>query len=824
MLCLAALVGAGTTLAAAATEQADDFLIVDCLLPAQIRQLGLNHTFLAPRQAIRTSANECAIRGGEFNRGDAGGPAGLKMWLPQAEQGDASAQTYVGEIFERGLAGQPDYAAAVVWYQRAAAQGNARAEIALGSLIEQGLGAPKDPIAAAKLFRRAAGLPEDMPGLEANDGRVKELSSKLAAVTAADSAKQLQLDQQSAQLRKLRQQLDQRQGAAQRERDKLAALQRELDASRKRADSGTAPAAQQQQQLQQTLTAREQELDRTRARVDQLNAKLAAADTQRSAADAAQIDQLRHDLDGARAAASAKQSEADTLRRELAQTQQANAARDATAQKQADALAARERDLADSQAQADKLRDRLAALEAQRQTQQTQQSTSDAELDKLRQDLDAARASVAAKQGEADTLRQHLQQTQQANDARDQIAKAQAQTLAAREHDLADSQAQADKLRDQLASLESASQAQQAKQSASDAALDKMRHDLDQARQSLAAQQNDADRLRAELKSAQENGAAREQGLESKVDQLQREIKDRQDRIAARDAEIAGLKQQMAGLETTRSVNPKADGAAGAAQPVGFSIADFGHYHALVIGIDNYQKLPPLHTPIADANEVARVLKQDYGFDVTLLLDANRYQILSRLNHLRQTLTDKDNLLIYYAGHGELDQVNQRGNWLPVDAEADNTTNWISNVQITDILNAMAARQILVVADSCYSGTLTRSVASTIERAQGESERLKWYKVMISKPSRVALTSGGLEPVADSGGGGHSAFAALFIKTLETNAGVLSAQEVYSHIEPAVATTGDNTHEVQVPEYAPIKMAGHEAGDFLFVRNNTANP
>ncbi len=101
---------------------------------------------------------------------------------------------------------------------------------------------------------------------------------------------------------------------------------------------------------------------------------------------------------------------------------------------------------------------------------------------------------------------------------------------------------------------------------------------------------------------------------------------------------------------------------------------------------------------------MSQVLHDDYGFDVVMLLDPDRYAILSALNKLRQSLTDKDNLLIYYAGHGVLDSVNQRGNWLPVDAEPDSTANWISNIQITDILNAMAARQILVVADSCYLG------------------------------------------------------------------------------------------------------------------------
>ena len=43
--------------------------------------------------------------------------------------------------------------------------------------------------------------------------------------------------------------------------------------------------------------------------------------------------------------------------------------------------------------------------------------------------------------------------------------------------------------------------------------------------------------------------------------------------------------------------------------------------------------------------------------------------MLNELNKMRDTLTEKDNLLIYYAGHGQLDRANGIANWLPVDAE-----------------------------------------------------------------------------------------------------------------------------------------------------------
>jgi hypothetical protein len=802
-LMCAVLCAGGLLLAGAKdADKADDFLIVDCLLPAQIRQLGLNMTFLAPRQAIRTSAHECALRGGEFSAGDAGGPAGLKMWLPAAEKGDPQAQTYVGEIFERGLAGQPDYAAAIVWYRRAVDQGFFKAAINLGSLLEQGLGAPRDPIAAAKLFRRAAGLPEDMPlGQGSSDKRVQELTSQLAAANATNAANQAKIDQQSKQLNQLQRRLDERQSGLKRDQDALVVLQNRLAAAQQKAPADN-PDAQKQGQV---LAARERELQASKDQVDQLRAKLDKV----QAADPAELDRMRKDLDGARSTVAAQQQEADRLKAALKATQEQDAARAAEQQaKLQGALATREHDLQASNDQVADLRGKL---------DKARLNVDATEYDRVAKNLDAARSTMAAQQQEADRLRAEMNKNTADAAARDQQQQqAQRQALAEREHALEASEDQVAQLRTRVAALEKAPP----KPTIDPAEVEKMRTDLDGARSQMIARQQETDRLKTELASTESGGAAREKALRENVAELQKEIKDRQAGIAAKDSEIERLKSQVAQLDTTRGTSTGEPVATAAPTGLPLPIEDFGHYHALVIGINNYQHMKPLKTPISDAKEIAQVLQDEYGYDVTTLLDANRYQILEALNHLRQKLTDKDNLLIYYAGHGELDQVNQRGNWLPIDAEIDSTANWISNIQITDILNAMGARQILVVADSCYSGTLTRSVTAVLTRAQSETERAQWYKIMISKPSRVALTSGGLEPVADSGSGGsHSMFADLLIKTLHGNSSVLSAQEVYARIQPSVSTKTAEAQRQQVPEYAPIKMAGHEAGDFMFVKH-----
>ena len=233
---------------------------------------------------------------------------------------------------------------------------------------------------------------------------------------------------------------------------------------------------------------------------------------------------------------------------------------------------------------------------------------------------------------------------------------------------------------------------------------------------------------------------------------------------------------------------------------------DFGRYYAVVVGIDNYPALPPLRTARNDAKAVAETLRTDYGYHVRLLLDATRAQILEALGEMRRTLTGRDNLLVYYAGHGWLDRAADQGYWLPVDATPGSEVNWISNDSVTGALKAIQAKHVLVVADSCYSGKLTRGLH--IARRTPD-----YFQRMAALRTRLVMSSGGLEPVADEGGGGHSVFAQAFLRALGENTGVLDGTGLFSRIRRPVMLDSDQT-----PEYADIRKAGHEGGDFLFVR------
>ena len=239
------------------------------------------------------------------------------------------------------------------------------------------------------------------------------------------------------------------------------------------------------------------------------------------------------------------------------------------------------------------------------------------------------------------------------------------------------------------------------------------------------------------------------------------------------------------------------------------SISDikFGNYYALVIGNNNYKNLPKLKTAVGDATAMAEVLEKNYGFRVKLMIDAGRLDIVDAFDELRETLTYKDNLLIYYAGHGWLDEDTGQGYWMPVDAKPNRRSRWVSNATLKDTLKSLSAKHVMVVADSCFSGTLIRGASIGIKSAD-------YWRKMADKQTRVAMTSGGLEPVADADGKSkHSPFASAFIKVLRDNDVVIDGTTLFNNIRRPVMLSAQQT-----PAYSDVRGAGHEGGDFLFVR------
>jgi hypothetical protein len=237
-----------------------------------------------------------------------------------------------------------------------------------------------------------------------------------------------------------------------------------------------------------------------------------------------------------------------------------------------------------------------------------------------------------------------------------------------------------------------------------------------------------------------------------------------------------------------------------------------GQYYAMIVGNNDYRHLPKLETAVKDATEVNKLLKDSYGFETELLLNATRGDMLGTLSRLRSKMLPEDNLLVYYAGHGVFEEVSQEAYWLPVDAKENDVANWIISNDITSEMKRNPARHVLIVADSCYSGTLTRAADVNLSSRGG---REYFLKKMFKQPSRTLMASGGNEPVVDTGSDGHSIFAYTFLRALkEIDEAVFTAEELfYKFVKQSVAGQAEQT-----PVYSILRNSGHDGGDFIFIK------
>lgn len=287
-------------------------------------------------------------------------------------------------------------------------------------------------------------------------------------------------------------------------------------------------------------------------------------------------------------------------------------------------------------------------------------------------------------------------------------------------------------------------------------------------------------------------------------------------KIATLETGIKGLQDELAKVRAEKETASRTAQIAGESyRPPKQLIKKLGRYYALIIGNNKYANLSDLVTAENDAKRANEILTNKYGFKTRMLFNANRYEILSALNEFTEKLTEKDNFLLYYAGHGELDVINLRGYWLPVDAEKHNSANWIPDFAITDILNVMSAKHVMVIADSCYAGIMTYDSITGLQTGFSDEVRNYWLEKLAQKRSRTVFTSGGTQPVLDAGGGKNSVFAKFLFDFLESNSEFIDGRRLYKEITPRVSYTSQALNLDQEPQYAAFK--GHEGSDFFFV-------
>jgi len=230
------------------------------------------------------------------------------------------------------------------------------------------------------------------------------------------------------------------------------------------------------------------------------------------------------------------------------------------------------------------------------------------------------------------------------------------------------------------------------------------------------------------------------------------------------------------------------------------------NYYALIIGNNNYTdpNLADLDQPISDAGNLYKVLTGKYTFDldnVVFLKDATRKDIIVELDKFSNQLTENDNFLIFYAGHGYWDEKKEQGYWFPVDAEKDVTADWLRNSTIQGYIESIKAKHTLLIADACFGGGIFKSRAAFPDASKSINNLYRY-------DSRKAMTSGMLNEVPDK-----SVFMENLVARLNNNnEKYLPSMNLFMQFRENVMNNSYNA-----PQYGTIHNTGDQGGDFIFI-------
>jgi len=232
-------------------------------------------------------------------------------------------------------------------------------------------------------------------------------------------------------------------------------------------------------------------------------------------------------------------------------------------------------------------------------------------------------------------------------------------------------------------------------------------------------------------------------------------------------------------------------------------VSDSATNYLLVIGIDQYSNWPELNNAVSDAKKVGSILVGKYTFEpqnATFLFneEATKEGIDSVLKSYIEKVTPVDNLLIYYAGHGDYDDLLNEGYWVPVNARTNKESDYYSNSRLLKIVKNINSQHTLLIVDACFSGALFA------ERSRGFVENVEKYK------SRWGLASGRLETVSDGAKGGSSPFAESLITILDNSDVDLPVSEISLGLKKKVSEVSNQT-----PRGNPLKNVGDEGGEFI---------
>jgi tetratricopeptide (TPR) repeat protein/TolB-like protein len=244
--------------------------------------------------------------------------------------------------------------------------------------------------------------------------------------------------------------------------------------------------------------------------------------------------------------------------------------------------------------------------------------------------------------------------------------------------------------------------------------------------------------------------------------------------------------------------------------------------YVLLFGTNHYENWPQLVNPIPDARAVAKVLSDDYGFEVELVTDASRAELLGVLKkYEKRHFDDGDELLIFFASHGSYDEDDGQGYIVTRDTKSEAADPYRETYESYDDLqrkiDAIPVKHLLLILDACFGGAFDRRIGESGARGNeqyGETPIQELFAHKMELTTRKYITSGGKVYVPDGTPGQHSPFVKNLLQALSSDGG-RRGYLTFASIEASVQATK--------PEPYGGDWGKSDIGsDFFFISKNLA--
>ncbi|MFI5345894.1 MAG: caspase domain-containing protein [Elusimicrobiota bacterium] len=224
---------------------------------------------------------------------------------------------------------------------------------------------------------------------------------------------------------------------------------------------------------------------------------------------------------------------------------------------------------------------------------------------------------------------------------------------------------------------------------------------------------------------------------------------------------------------------------------------------ALVVGVENYETLPPADYAERDAASVRRhLLALGYPQRNVIYLTgqkAGKSGIEKYVESwLPRNVDENSSVFVYFSGHGSPDVKSGQAYLMPWDADAKfvESTGYPLK-RLYQNLAALKAKRVLVALDSCFSGAGGRSVI-----AKGARPLMTHVEESLPSTDKMAVlaAASGDEITGSADAEGHGLFTYYLLKGLNERGGSVTVKSLYDYVRPQVQDAARRDNRDQTPQ------------------------